>query len=106
MPALIEFLYIIVHLLIQAVIWLIVAWVIVSWLVNFDVINMRNRMANQVVRMLDMATRPILRPVRRIVPLLGGIDISPMIVMIVLIAADQALLPALFGWLLSLVGAG
>jgi YggT family protein len=67
------------------------------------VINMRNRMANQVVRLLERATRPILRPVSRIIPTLGGLDISPMIVMIVLIAADQALLPALFGWLLSLV---
>jgi YggT family protein len=103
MPALIEFLYIIVHLLIQAVIWLIVAWVIVSWLVNFDVINMRNRMANQVVRTLDAVTRPIMRPVQRIIPPLGGLDISPMIVIIVLGAADQALLPPLFGWLTSLV---
>ncbi|HLY79905.1 MAG TPA: YggT family protein [Caulobacteraceae bacterium] len=104
MHALIDFLYIIVHLLIQAVIWLIVAWVIVSWLVNFDVINMRNRMANQVVRMLDQVTRPILKPVRRIIPPLGGLDISPMIVVIVLGAADQALLPPLFRWLDSLVG--
>ena len=103
MPALIEFLYIIVHLLIQAVIWLIIAWVIVSWLVNFDVINMRNRMANQVVRMLDSVTRPIMRPVQRIVPPLGGLDLSPMIVIIVLGAADQALLPPLFRWLVSLV---
>jgi YggT family protein len=104
MSALIEFLYIIVHLLIQAVIWLIVAWVIVSWLVNFDVINMRNRMASQVVHMLDAATRPIMRPVQRIIPPLGGLDISPMIVIIVLGAADQALLPPLFSWLASMVG--
>jgi YggT family protein len=103
MPALIEFLYIIVHLLIQAVIWLIVAWVIVSWLVNFDVINMRNRMANQVVRTLDAVTRPIMRPVQRIIPPLGGLDLSPMVVIIVLGAADQALLPPFFGWLASLV---
>ena len=104
MAALINFLYIIVHLLLQAVIWLIIAEVIVSWLVAFDVINMRNRMANQVVRMLEAATRPILRPVRRIIPPLGGLDISPMIVIIVLGAADQALLPPLFGWLASLIG--
>jgi YggT family protein len=103
MAALIQFLYIVAHLLIQAVLWLIVAAVVVQWLVQFDVINMRNRMANQVVRLLERATRPILRPVSRIIPTLGGLDISPMIVMIVLIAADQALLPALFGWLLSLV---
>ena len=103
MAALLQFLYLILHWLIQAVIWLIIAEVIASWLVAFDVINMRNRMANQVVRMLDMATRPILRPVRRIVPPMGGLDLSPFIVTLVLVAADQTLLPALFSWLLSLV---
>jgi len=103
MVALINFLFIILDLLINAVIWLIVAWVIVSWLVSFDVINMRNRMANQVVRMLERANRPILRPVSRIIPPLGGLDLSPMIVTIVLIAADRALLPPLREWLISLV---
>jgi YggT family protein len=103
MAALLQFLYLILHWLIQAVIWLIIAEVVVSWLVAFDVINMRNRMANQVVRMLDMATRPILRPVRRIVPPMGGLDLSPFIVTLVLVAADQTLLPALFNWLASLV---
>jgi YggT family protein len=106
MVALIQFLYIVTHLLIEAAIWLIVAAVVAQWLVQFDVINMRNRMASQVVHMLDMATRPILRPVSRIIPPLGGLDFSPMIVMIVLIATDQALLPALFGWLESLVSPG
>jgi YggT family protein len=103
MAALLQFLYLILHWLIQAVIWLIIAEVVVSWLVAFDVINMRNRMANQVVRMLDMATRPILRPVLRIVPPMGGLDLSPFIVTLVLVAADQTLLPALFNWLASLV---
>ena len=104
MAALINFLFIIVDVLVQAVIWLIIAEVIVSWLVAFGVINMRNHLANQVVRMLESATRPILRPVRRIIPPLGGLDISPMIVIVVLGAAERALLPPLHDWLLSLVG--
>jgi YggT family protein len=103
MTALLQFLYLILHWLIQAVIWLIIAEVVASWLVAFDVINMRNRMANQVVRTLDMATRPILRPVRRIIPPMGGLDLSPFIVTLVLVAFDQTLLPALFNWLGSLV---
>jgi YggT family protein len=104
MVAIIEFLFLVLHYLIQAVIWTIIAYVIVSWLVSFDVINMRNRTANQVVHFLDRVTRVLLKPVRRIIPPLGGIDISPMIVIIVLTAADQALLPALAGWLVSLIG--
>jgi len=92
---LIEFVDLILHLAIQALIWLIFASVAVSWLVAFDVINMRNRLAYQVVHFLNAVTRPILRPIQRIMPPLGGIDISPAIVMILLIATDQVLLPRL-----------
>jgi YggT family protein len=103
MVALIEFLFVILHYLIQAVIWVIIANAIISWLIAFDVINMRNRAINQIVHFLDQITRPILRPLRRIIPPLGGIDITPLIVIIVLSAADQILLPALAGWVVSLV---
>jgi YggT family protein len=101
--ALLNFLFIVLHLLLQAVIWLIVANAIMSWLVAFDVINMRNRFANQAVRFLDSVTRPLLRPFRRIIPPLGGIDITPVILIIIIEAADQALLPALYSWLVRLV---
>ncbi|HXQ15303.1 MAG TPA: YggT family protein [Caulobacteraceae bacterium] len=103
MVALIQFLFLVLHYLIQAVIWSIFAYVIITWLVSFDVINMRNRMANQVVRFLERINRPLLRPVSRIIPTLGGLDLSPMIVIIVLMAADRVLLPALGDWLISLV---
>jgi YggT family protein len=104
MAALIEFVFIVLNALIEIVIWSIIAWVIVGWLVQFDVINMRNRMASQVVHFLERINRPILRPVSRIIPAFGGIDISPMIVIILLGATQRALLPALASWLLSLVG--
>jgi YggT family protein len=64
---------------------------------------MRNRFANQVVRFLERVNRPLLRPVSRIIPTIGGLDLSPMIIIIVLTAADQVLLPALGNWLISLV---
>jgi YggT family protein len=103
MVALIQFLFLILHYLIQAVIWFIIAYVIMTWLVSFDVINMRNRFANQTVRFLERVNRPLLRPVSRIIPTIGGLDLSPMIIIIVLTAADQELLPALGNWLISLV---
>jgi YggT family protein len=103
MVALIQFLFLILHYLIQAVIWFIIAYVIMTWLVSFDVINMRNRFANQTVRFLERVNRPLLRPVSRIIPTIGGLDLSPMIIIIVLTAADQVLLPALGNWLISLV---
>ena len=101
MAVVVEFLFVILHYLIQAVVWLVVASVIANWLVAFDVINMRNRMANQVVRFLDAITRPVLRPLRRIIPPLGGIDISPAILIILLMAADQVLLPGAYAALVS-----
>ena len=103
MPTLIHFLYVILHYFIQAVIWVIIANAIVSWLIAFDVVNMRNRVVRQIVTFLDAITRPILKPLRRIVPPLGGIDITPLILIVVLSAVDQVLLPALNNWLISLV---
>jgi YggT family protein len=91
MSTLIVFVLVIVHYLIQAVIWIIIANAIVSWLILFDVINMRNRIVGQVVRFLDAVTRPILRPLRRFIPPLGGVDITPVILIIVLGAVDQVL---------------
>jgi YggT family protein len=103
MAALLEFVFVILHYLIQAVIWVIIANAIISWLIAFDVVNLRNRIVRQIVSFLDAVTRPILRPLRRIIPTMGGIDISPLIVIVVLSAADQVLLPALYSWLVSLV---
>jgi YggT family protein len=99
MATLFQFLFLILHLLLQAVIWVVIANAIMSWLVAFDVVNMRNRFANQAVRFLDAVTRPMLRPFRRIIPPLGGVDISPVILIILVEAVDQALLPAAYEWL-------
>ena len=106
MPALIVFVFLVLHYLIQAVIWLIIANAIISWLIAFDVINMRNRTVYQIVTFLNRVTAPILRPLRRFIPPLGGIDITPVILIVVLEAADQALLPALASWVISLTGGG
>jgi YggT family protein len=104
MVALIAFVFLVLQLLIQAVIWIVIANAIVSWLIAFDVINMRNATARQVVRFLDQVTRPLLAPLRRVIPPLGGIDVTPVILIILLQAAAVTLLPALKGWLVGLAG--
>ena len=104
MATLALFIFVILHWLLQAVIWLIVASVIVSWLVSFDVINLRNRFAYQVVRMLEAATQPMLRPLRRVIPPLGGLDITPMLLIILIIATDEVLLPAAYNAVVSHAG--
>ena len=104
MVAVIDFIFVVIQLLIQAAMWIVVANAIMSWLIAFDVINMRNATARQVVHWLDAITRPILKPLRRFIPPLGGIDITPLILIILLQAAVITLLPALKTWIESMVG--
>ena len=65
-------------------IFFIIAQAILSWLVAFDVINYRNRFVYSVGTFLDRITAPLLEPFRRIIPSLGGIDISPIVVILLL----------------------
>ncbi|HLI67251.1 MAG TPA: YggT family protein [Caulobacteraceae bacterium] len=76
---------------IQIYIFIIIAMVIMSWLTAFNVVNPRNQFVVQVDRILLALTNPVLNPVRRILPAMGGLDISPMIVGFVLAALLQAI---------------
>lgn len=58
--------------------------VIMSWLVAFNVVNPRNQFVNTVWRITSAITEPILSPIRRILPPLGGIDLSPIILLLVI----------------------
>ena len=106
MAALIDFFFTLMQALIQIFIWVMIANAILSWLVAFDVINVRNQMAYNVVRFLDAVTRPVLRPVQRIIPPLGGIDISPIIVILVLSLGSSKLLTPLKYYLIAQVSGG
>ena len=99
-----NFLYFIVDSLISLVILALVVSAILSWLIAFDVVNMRNRFIYQFSRFLDAVTRPILKPVQRIIPPFGGVDISPVIVIIVLIGIRRFLLPLIFGPIVGVLG--
>jgi len=70
--------------LIGLMILFIIASAILSWLFAFDVINHRNRFVNQLATFLDAVTAPLLEPFRRIIPSLGGIDVSPIVVLLLL----------------------
>jgi YggT family protein len=85
--------------LLQALVWLVIANAVVSWLIAFDIINMRNRTAYAVVRGLDRVVSPFLKPFRRFIPPLGGMDITPLILIVLIAAAQQTLLSPLIGWL-------
>lgn len=64
--------------------WIFLIMIIMSWLISFNVINTRNQFVNSVWRVLNQITEPILKPIRRIIPPVGGLDLSPLIVFVVI----------------------
>jgi YggT family protein len=60
--------------------WVMIAMIIMSWLISFNVINTRNQFVAAVWRILNQLTEPVLRPIRRRLPNMGGLDLSPLVV--------------------------
>ena len=71
--------------IIQIFIWLLIANAILSWLVAFNVVNTNNQFVSTVGNFLYRITEPVLRPIRKVVPTMGGLDISPVILILLLI---------------------
>jgi len=78
--------------IINIYVWLIIIQVVMSWLIAFNVINTNNRFVYMVGDFLYRITEPVMRPIRRILPSLGGIDLSPMVVLLLLIFAQRLLI--------------
>jgi YggT family protein len=76
---------------IQIYIWLLIASAVLSWLVAFNVVNTRNQIVTMVADVLYRLTEPVLAPIRRILPNFGGLDISPVVVILLLIFIDREL---------------
>jgi YggT family protein len=78
-----------VHTVITIYIWLLIIQAVLSWLVAFGIVNRHNRVVAMVGDFLWRITEPLLRPIRRIIPDLGGIDISPVILILLLYFVDN-----------------
>ena len=61
---------------------IIIAAVVASWLIAFGVLNISNHLVRQIVQVLDALTDPLFRQVRKVIPPIGGLDLSPIIVLI------------------------
>ena len=81
----------------QLYIWLLIASAVLSWLIAFNVVNTRNQFVSMVWDFLYRITEPALRPIRRHMPDLGGIDISPVILILILIFLRDVVIR---GWLM------
>lgn len=64
--------------------WIVLAMIIMSWLISFNVINTRNQFVAGLWRIVNQITDPILKPIRRIIPPLGGLDLSPIVVFVII----------------------
>ncbi|MGH6866298.1 MAG: YggT family protein [Methyloceanibacter sp.] len=84
-------------LVIDLYIWVVIASAILSWLIAFNVVNTSNRFVYTLADMLYRVTEPALRPIRSILPNLGGIDISPVILILFLLFIRDVVL---LGWIL------
>ena len=82
----------IVHILLTVLWWFIIAQAVMSWLIAFNVINTHNDFVGPLWLVLDRITEPLYRPFRRIMPDFGGLDLTPMVVLILIIILDGPVL--------------
>jgi len=85
----------IISTLLSVLSWIIIIQAIMSWLVAFNVINTYNDFVRQVLFALDKITEPIYRPIRRVMPDFGALDLTPMVVLLVIYILRNIVLPAL-----------
>lgn len=103
MDSILQFLYYLADTAFQLLTWAIFITVIASWLISFNVINPYNPFVGQILNTLNRIIEPLCRPIRRLLPDLGGIDLAPMVLVILIIGVRNYLLPGLFNGLAGLV---
>ncbi|OAN98448.1 YggT family protein [Parasphingorhabdus sp.] len=91
----------IISILLNVAITIIIVQAIMSWLLAFNVINLQNDISRAIWTTLDALTAPIYRPIRKIMPDFGSIDLTPMVVIIGIIILQDAILPPIAQALLT-----
>jgi YggT family protein len=90
--AMIELLQFISYLL-TIYVYVVIAMAILSWLIAFNVVNTRNAVVRMIAELLYRLTEPALRPIRSLLPNMGGIDISPIILFLIILFIQSVILP-------------
>lgn len=86
-----------INLAVNIYVTIIVVQVAVSWLISFEVINVNNEKAKNLVDLLKRATDPVYKPVQKFVPPIGGIDLTPLVVIVGLMVVANILTRLLYG---------
>ena len=79
----------VILLALQLYVWLLIASAVLSWLIAFNVVNTRNAFVHTVDDFLYRITEPALRPIRNLMPNLGGLDISPIILILIIYLIER-----------------
>ena len=83
----------ILYILLTVVWWIIVVQAVMSWLIAFNVINTHTDFVRSIWQALDKMTEPLYRPIRKIMPDFGALDLSPMVVLLILYVLMNVILP-------------
>lgn len=102
MAAIIGFVFFIFNSLLGLLVLALVITAILSWLVAFDVVNLRNPAVRQIYYALERITEPLLAPIRRFIPSLGGVDLSFIVLFLIIQGIRNYLSPSLEAALLAL----
>jgi YggT family protein len=85
-----------IELLLNIAWWIIIIQVILGWLIAFNVINTYNSGVRSFLNALDRITEPVYRPIRKILPDFGGLDFSPMVVLLLIYILSNIVVPQIF----------
>lgn len=86
----------ILDILLTVVTWFIIIQIVLSWLIAFNVVSTQNDLVRQMAESLNRITEPLFRPVRKIMPDLGMIDLAPMVVLLVIMIVQRSIIPRLW----------
>ncbi len=82
-----------ISFLLRLYVYVLIAAAVLSWLVAFNVVNMHNDIVRSIGNVLFQLTEPVLRPIRNILPNMGGIDLSPVVVILIIIFIQNVIIP-------------
>jgi len=82
--------------------WIIFIQAIMSWLIAFNVINTYNEYTRTVWQALNRITAPLYRPIQRVLPDFGGLDFSPLVVLLIIMIISRVIIPHLAAWYLGI----
>ena len=79
--------------------WILIISAVLSWLIVFDVVNARNHFVRRVTHFLSAVTEPLLRPIRRLLPAIQGVDLSPLVLFLIIYLIRSLMYEYWLGWI-------